>query len=193
MNMREAVEAIDKATAGMEVLCATGVGSHQQIVARHFSWDYPRRMILTDAGHGAMGSGLPMLIGAAMERPSATPILITGDGSFCIEMACMATLREYRVPAKVFVLDNNSFGIVRQFEDLQHLDPVATIRWNPDFAGIARACKIAAFDSLRRAFDFMASYPQEPMLAHIKVDDYAVWPILEAGHAMSDMTMGPIC
>ena len=172
----------------MEVICASGVGSHQQIVARHFTWDYPRRMILTDAGHGAMGSGLPMLVGAAMERPAAMPVLITGDGSFCIEMACLATLREYQIPAKVFVLDNGSFGIVRQFEELHGLETVATVRWNPDFAGIARACKIAAFEDLHKALDFMLREPHEPVLAHIRVEDHGIWPILEAGHSMSDMT-----
>ena len=183
--MREVIETVDRAFPG-EVLVATGVGSHQQIAARHFTWDYPSRMILTDAGHGAMGSGLPMLIGAALEKPSATPILITGDGSFCIEMACLSTITEHHIPAKMFVLDNGSFGIVRQFEDLHGIESVATVRWNPSFSQIAGAHKIAGFDDLDAALDFAQMYPKQPVLAHIKVSDYSVWPILEAGK--SEMT-----
>ncbi len=59
MKMAEVVRIIDELTKDQDCIVATGVGSHQQIVAREFTWDYPRRMLLTSAGHGTMGVCLP--------------------------------------------------------------------------------------------------------------------------------------
>src|SRR3990167_1244383 len=104
--MAEVVRAIDEATAGREVIVCAGVGSHQQIVAREFSWDYPRRRLLTSSGHGTMGTALPYAIGAQLERPDALVIVVTGDGSFQMELTSLATVAEYRLPIKVVVADN---------------------------------------------------------------------------------------
>ena len=180
MNMQAIVEAIDRATAGKRVYVATGVGTHQSIVARHFTWDYPDRMFLSSCGHGTMGSGLPYLMGAWLADPSRTPILITGDGSFAMEAPGLKTLEDYGVPARIFVLDNRAFGIVHQFEALQGIGHVATERSDTEWDVVAMGY---GAKSWAPELELVARMIEEPELsiAVFRVDDIGVWPILEAG------------
>src|SRR3989304_1263962 len=80
-TMDEAVRAVNSATAGTPVTVVTGVGSHQQVVAREFSLDNPRRRLLTSAGHGTVGFGLPAALGAAVSEPDRWVVLFDGDGA----------------------------------------------------------------------------------------------------------------
>ena len=184
-TMREVVETLDRLTAGCSVIVASGVGSHQSIVARHLTWDYPRRMFLTSAGHGTMGSGLPLAIGAGVESPGTLALCINGDGSAQMDMPQLAMVAELKLPIKVFVLDNRSAGIVRQFEDLQGFRNVATKdRPTPDLAMIARACGVYGVGPIRAGWERLAEgilAMSGAALLHIEVDDYAVWPLLEGG------------
>ena len=193
MRMQDVVGAVDRATAGKKVSVATGVGIHQSIVARHFRFDYPDRMLLTSCGHGTMGSGLPYLIGAWLERQDSIPILFTGDGSFLIESPGMATLVEQGIPAKIFVLDNGSFGIVRQYEKLNGIRPIATRRPRIDWLSVAEAYGIPSVE-----FEENGDWERQvarmcvlkgPWLMQIPVSDIGVWPILESGH-WPEMTDG---
>jgi acetolactate synthase-1/2/3 large subunit len=184
-TMREVVETLDRLTADRPVIVASGVGSHQSIVARHFTWDYPRRMFLTSAGHGTMGSGLPLAIGAAVESPGTLVLCVNGDGSMQMDAPQLAMVAELGLPIKVFVLDNQSAGIVRQFEDLQGFRNVATRdRPNPNMAALANAYGVYGVGPIRAGWDQMAKgilAMDGPALLHIELDDYAVWPLLEGG------------
>ena len=180
MNMREVVEAIDRATAGKRVYVATGVGTHQSIVARHFTWDYPDRMFLSSCGHGTMGSGLPYLMGTWLADPSRIPILITGDGSFAMEAPGLKTLEDYGIPARIFVLDNHAFGIVHQFESLQGIDHIATERPSTEWAIVAMGYGATSWAPDLEHVDRMIEAP-EFSVGIFEVDDIGVWPILEAG------------
>ena len=201
-SMKGIVQTLSKVTDGRDVIVATGVGSHQSIVARYFTWDYPRRLLLTSCGHGTMGSGLPMAIGAAISRPDSLVLCINGDGSMNMDAPHLMTLRELQVPIrimqiKIIVLDNASMGIVRQFEDLQGFANAATAnRPNPDFAAIARASFLEGYDieetSAWGELEWSAFIAAPgPALAHVRVDDYGVWPILEGGRQQGDMTDEP--
>ena len=193
-TMSKVVHMLDDATLGRPVIVCTGVGSHQSIVAREFSWDYPTRMLITSCGHGTMGSCIPLAIGAALERPNDLVLCINGDGSMNMDAPHLATISELGLPIKIVVLDNNSMGIVRQFEDLQGFQNVATAnRRNPDFATLAFANLIQAFKPyLTEHWDidgwrgFIGL--DGPALAHVRVSDYGVWPILESGRTNGDMT-----
>jgi acetolactate synthase-1/2/3 large subunit len=186
MKMAEVVQTIDELTNGEDCIVTTGVGSHQQIVAREFAWDYPRRMLITSAGHGTMGAGLPYAIGAAICHPDVNVICFNGDGSMSMDMVHLPSLIEHDLNIKVVVLDNGSMGIVRQFEDLQDFRHPATIRPNPGFAAIAEACGVRGYDQRHPSGAIglvMKNFMEHegPALAHVAVDDYAVWPILEGG------------
>jgi len=190
--MRELVEAVDQATVGRRGVVATGVGTHQSTVARHFTFDHPDRRFLTSAGHGTMGSGLPYLVGAALELPDHLPILFAGDASFAIEVMTLANVLGLALPVKVFVLDNEEFGIVRQFETLQGLRSVAspataTVDWLRIVEGLGlRPVDLSGGDWERQVVRMCTL--DGPWVGVAKVGDVGVWPILEAGHRMDDMT-----
>ena len=184
----EIIELIDSLTADREVVVTTGVGSHQQLVARHFTWDYPKRQLLSSAGHGTMGFGVPAAIGAALANPDALVICFNGDGSMNFDINHLPTIKEYGLNnITIIVLDDNSMGIVRQFEDLSGYEHVATAdRPNPDFAAIAKASGLFGFDMRDYAVDRVSQWEillngGNAALVHCAVDDYAVWPILEGG------------
>jgi thiamine pyrophosphate-dependent acetolactate synthase large subunit-like protein len=179
--MREVIEALDEATKGIEVTVAVGVGTHQSMMARHFTWDYPKRSLLTSCGHGTMGSALPYAIGAQIAQPERLVLCVTGDGCWAMENIHFETCHRYDLPVKVLVLDNGKAGIVHQFETLNGIRHVAT-EW-PNI--LERQLPAAP------TLDFSWLLEPRPLLAHYAVSDIGVWPILEGGHQPNDMTEGP--
>jgi acetolactate synthase-1/2/3 large subunit len=187
------VEAANRLTAGKEVVCVTGVGSHQHWVARHFDLDFPSRPLLTSGGHGAMGYDLPTAVGAQLARPDATVLCFVGDGSLQINIQELASVVERKLPVKIVVLDNHRLGIVSQFQ-LQNWenDPTCGRKWNPDFAAVARSYGIPSWtierdaqieDALTQAFA-----TQGPALVHCLIDpEEDVVPMLLAGQTMDRM------
>lgn len=187
------VLAANRLTAGEDVVCVTGVGSHQHWVARHFDLDFPRRPLLTSGGHGAMGYDLPTAVGAQLARPHATVLCFVGDGSLQINIQELASLVEHDLPVKLIVLDNHRLGIVSQFQ-LQNWeeDPTCGGKWNPDFAAIARAYGIPGWTIARKEDieDVLAQLlaVPGPALAHCLIDPTEdVVPMLLAGQSMDRM------
>jgi acetolactate synthase I/II/III large subunit len=187
------VAAASELTAGAEVVCVTGVGSHQHWVARHFELDFPRRTLLTSGGHGAMGYDLPSAIGAQLARPRATVLCFVGDGSLQINIQELASVAERELPVKLVVLDNRRLGIVSQFQ-LQNWedDPTCGRKWNPDFAAVARAYGIASWTvssdaEIEPALHRLLAEPG-PALAHCLIDPAEdVVPMLLAGQTLDRM------
>jgi acetolactate synthase-1/2/3 large subunit len=140
-------------------------------------------MLISSCGHGTMGSGLPYAIGAALERPDDPVILINGDGSAAMDILHAITAKEHGLRIYIFVLDNSCGGIVKQFEDLKGYKHVATEWPSPDFAMIAAAQGLGVGRTIEDTLSL-----DGPALCHLLVDDYAVWPILEAGHGPGDMS-----
>jgi acetolactate synthase-1/2/3 large subunit len=187
------VRSANRLTAGREVVCVTGVGSHQHWVARHFDLDFPRRPLLTSGGHGAMGYDLPSAVGAQLARPEATVLCFVGDGSLQINIQELASVVEHELPVKIVVLDNRRLGIVSQFQ-LQNWgeDPTCGHKWNPDFAALARAYGIPSWTVTREAQiecalrEMLAE--RGPALVHCLIDpDEDVVPMLLAGQTMDRM------
>jgi acetolactate synthase I/II/III large subunit len=187
------VLAANRLTAGEEVVCVTGVGSHQHWVARHFDLDFPRRPLLTSGGHGAMGYDLPTAVGAQLARPETTVLCFVGDGSLQINIQELASVVERELALKIVVLDNHRLGIVSQFQ-LQNwdADPTCGRKWNPDFAALARAygipgATVAHEDEVEDALAQMLATPG-PALVHCLIDPAAdVVPMLLAGQTMNHM------
>ncbi len=187
------VLAANRLTAGEEVVCVTGVGSHQHWVARHFSLDFPRRPLLTSGGHGAMGYDLPTAVGAQLARPDARVLCFVGDGSLQINIQELACVVERDLPVKLVVLDNHRLGIVSQFQ-LQNWedDPTCGRKWNPDFAALARAYGIPSWtvDREEQIEDALAAMlaVRGPALVHCLIDPAEdVVPMLLAGQTMDRM------
>lgn len=187
------VEAANRLTAGREVVCVTGVGSHQHWVARHFDFDFPERPLLTSGGHGAMGYDLPTAVGAQLARPAATVLCLVGDGSLQINLQELASLVERELPVKIVALDNRRLGIVSQFQ-LQNWDddPTCGRKWNPDFAAIAHAYGIPSWTVVREVEIESALAEalavEGPALVHCLIDPQEdVVPMLLAGKTMNRM------
>jgi acetolactate synthase-1/2/3 large subunit len=110
------VQALYEATGGNCIL-SSDVGQHQMWAAQYFHFDKPRRWI-NSGGLGTMGFGLPAAIGAGIARPDLPSVLLTGDGSFQMNIQELATARQFDVPVKCVIMDNGYLGMVRQWQEL---------------------------------------------------------------------------
>ncbi len=110
------VEAISELTGGNATL-VTGVGQHQMWAAQYYRFQRPRQWV-SSGGLGTMGFGLPAAIGAWFADPARPVVLIDGDGSFQMNIQELGTVVAQQIPLKIFVLNNNYLGMVRQWEDM---------------------------------------------------------------------------
>ena len=123
-----------------DTMVATDVGQHQMWAIQHFHFDYPGQLI-TSGGFGTMGFGLGAAIGAKIGNPDKAVILITGDGSFRMNLTELATVEHYNLPIIIFVFNNGALGMVRQWQSLiykKHYSETLLDR-GPDFVKIASA------------------------------------------------------
>ena len=111
------VESLYTATNNGECILSSDVGQHQMWAAQYFHFNKPRRWI-NSGGLGTMGFGLPAAIGAAIAQPDIPSVLLTGDGSFQMNIQELGTARQFDVPVKCVIMDNGYLGMVRQWQEL---------------------------------------------------------------------------
>jgi acetolactate synthase-1/2/3 large subunit len=170
--------------AGDTAIFTCDVGQHQMWVAQHCQFSRPQAH-LTSAGLGTMGYGIPAGIGAILAEPDATVITVSGDGSIMMNIQELATIRRYRLPLKILLLDNSQLGMVRQWQELFFEENFSEIDLsdNPDFAEVARSFGIEAFTIDHRsevsgAIDRLLA-TDGPILCHVRIDPRAnVWPLV---------------
>ena len=139
------IETISELTGGDATL-VTGVGQHQMWAAQYYRFQRPRQWI-SSGGLGTMGFGLPAAIGAWFADPSRPVVLIDGDGSFQMNIQELGTVVAQRIPLKMFVLNNNFLGMVRQWEDMMdagmHYETCLsrTAECDPDCTDIDAGCR----------------------------------------------------
>ncbi len=109
------IEELSRATGG-KALVVPGVGQHQMWAAQFYDFSFPRQL-LTSAGLGAMGFGLPAAMGAKLACPDRTVLNIDGDGSFQMNIQELATLHVEKIGVKCVILNNQVLGMVAQWED----------------------------------------------------------------------------
>jgi acetolactate synthase I/II/III large subunit len=114
-----AVERLYAATKGRDCYITTEVGQHQMWAAQHYHFEAPNRW-MTSGGLGTMGYGLPAAIGVQMAHPHALVIDIAGEGSILMNIQELSTAAQYSLPVKVFILNNEYLGMVRQWQELLH-------------------------------------------------------------------------
>lgn len=135
-----AIERLFEATKDKAPIITTEVGQHQMWAAQHFHFDAPNKW-LTSGGLGTMGYGLPAAIGAQMGHPEALVIDIAGEASIQMNIQEMATATQYRLPVKVFILNNEWMGMVRQWQELTYESRYSESYSDslPDFVALAEA------------------------------------------------------
>jgi acetolactate synthase-1/2/3 large subunit len=170
--------------AGDKAIFTCDVGQHQMWVAQHCRFSRPQAH-LTSAGLGTMGYGVPAGVGALFAEPEATVITVSGDGSFMMNVQELATIRRYRLPLKIVLLDNSQLGMVRQWQELFFDENFSEIDLsdNPDFAEVAHAFGIEAFTIDHRsevdgAIQRLLETPG-PILCHVRINPREnVWPLV---------------
>ena len=192
-----AIERLYKATLGRETFITTEVGQHQMWAAQHFKFDKPNRW-LTSGGLGTMGYGLPAAMGVQVAHPDALVIDIAGEASILMNIQEMGTLAQYRLPVKVFILNNQYMGMVRQWQELLHGSRYSSSYSEalPDFVKLAESfhavgLRAETVDDLDRVIAEMLAVDR-PVIADICVDQKEnVFPMIPSGAAHNEMLLGP--
>lgn len=172
---------------------ATDVGQHQMWVAQHVLPSRPENL-LTSAGLGTMGFGLPAAMGAKVARPNDEVVLVTGDGSFMMNIQELGTLKRRGIAVKIILLDNQRLGMVRQWQQLffDQRYSETDLSDNPDFLTLARAFDIPGHsiqrkDEVEDALNTLMTH-QGPYLLHVAIDEMEnVWPLVPPGAANQQM------
>ena len=114
-----AVQRLYELTKAQDVFVTTEVGQHQMWTAQHYKFDKPNRW-MTSGGLGTMGYGLPSAIGVQVANPDKLVIDIAGEASVLMTIQEMSTAVQYKLPIKIFILNNQWMGMVRQWQELLH-------------------------------------------------------------------------
>jgi len=192
---QHAVQRLYAATRARQPIITTEVGQHQMWAAQHFGFDAPNKW-LTSGGLGTMGYGLPAAIGAQVANPDALVIDIAGEASILMNIQEMSTAVQYRLPVKVFILNNEYMGMVRQWQELNHGSRYAESYSEalPDFVKLAEAygwtgIRIETLDDLDADIQAMIDAPG-PVMVDCRVAKLAnCFPMIPSGAAHTDMIL----
>ncbi|MDD4294887.1 MAG: biosynthetic-type acetolactate synthase large subunit, partial [Candidatus Omnitrophica bacterium] len=181
--------------ADEDAIIATEVGQHQMWVAQFYSFEEPRRF-LSSGGLGTMGYGFPASIGAKIACPEKQVILFAGDGSIQMNIQEMATLKTYGINVKIIILNNNSLGMVRQWQELFFDKRYSgTPLNNPDFVTIAKGygikgIRVEKTGDVKSAIEKILKF-KGPILAEFLIEpEENVFPMVPAGKAINQMIGG---
>src|SRR3954447_12994942 len=182
---------------GRETFITTEVGQHQMWAAQHFGFEKPNRW-MTSGGLGTMGYGLPAAMGVQLAHPDALVVDIAGEASILMNIQEMGTLAQYRLPVKVFILNNQYMGMVRQWQELLHGGRYSESYSDalPDFVKLADAfhgvgMRATSVDDVDRVIREMIA-SDKPVIAVIAVDQKEnCFPMIPSGAAHNEMILGP--
>ena len=180
-----------------DVFITTEVGQHQMWAAQFLKFESPRHW-MTSGGLGTMGYGLPAAIGAQVAHPKALVVDVAGEASIMMNIQELSTARQYRLPVKVFILNNQYMGMVRQWQELLHGSRYSESYMEslPDFVKLAesfggvglRAHKPEELDGVIEEMLATDNF----VIADIMVDQTEnCFPMIPSGAAHYDMLLGP--
>ena len=192
---QHAIQRLWAATHTKKPIISTEVGQHQMWAAQHFHFEQPNKW-LTSGGLGTMGYGLPAAIGAQVGNPNALVIDIAGDASILMNIQEMATATQYRLPVKVFILNNEWMGMVRQWQELTYSGRYSQSYSDslPDFVKLAesfgwKGIRIEGAQELDAGIAEMLAY-DGPVMVDCQVMKAAnCFPMIPSGAAHTDMLL----
>jgi acetolactate synthase-1/2/3 large subunit len=191
-----AIERLYALTRDKDVYITTEVGQHQMWAAQFFKFEEPNRW-MTSGGLGTMGYGLPATVGVQMAHPKSLVIDIAGDASVLMTMQEISTAVQYRLPVKIFIINNQYMGMVRQWQQLLHGNRLSESYSEalPDFVKLAeaygavgmRAEKPAELDDAIKAMIEV----NRPVIFDCRVAALAnCFPMIPSGKAHNEMLLG---
>lgn len=192
---QRAIRALWEATHARNPIITTEVGQHQMWAAQHFGFEKPNTW-LTSGGLGTMGYGLPAAIGAQLGNPNALVIDIAGEASIQMNIQELATATQYRLPVKIFILNNEYMGMVRQWQELTYESRYAESYSDslPDFVKLGEAygwkgILIEHRNELEDGIQAMLDH-DGPVIVDCRVAKLAnCFPMIPSGAAHTDMIL----
>ena len=192
-----AIERLYELTKDRDCYITTEVGQHQMWAAQFYRFEKPNRW-MTSGGLGTMGYGLPSAIGVQLAHPGSLVVDIAGEASFLMNMQEMSTAVQFGAPIKVFVINNQYMGMVRQWQELLHGGRYAESYTDalPDLVKLAEACHWVGLRAKEpHDVDDVISEMiavDSPVIADIWVDQTEnCFPMIPSGAAHNEMLLGP--
>ena len=191
-----AIERLYELTKDRDTYITTEVGQHQMWAAQFYQFENPNRW-MTSGGLGTMGYGLPAALGVQAAYPDALVIDIGGDASVQMTMQEMSAAVQYRLPIKIFILNNEYLGMVRQWQELLHGGRYSHSYSDslPDFVKLAEAYGGAGFratnpDELDDAINEMINIDKPVLFDCCVTAEENVFPMIPSGAAHNEMLLG---
>lgn len=188
------IEAVSKVTDNKAIV-VTDVGQHQMWASQFYQQDKPLSFV-SSGGLGTMGFGLPAAIGAQLGRPGEHVVLFVGDGGYQMTIQELATIKQYNLPIKIFILNNETLGMVRQWQELlydeHYSESLLNEGKNPDFVKIAEGYGIKGMrftqeDAIEEALEEIFTY-DGPVVVEVMIPmKEKVFPMVPAGKGNGEM------
>ena len=179
-----------------DVFVTTEVGQHQMWAAQHFKFDAPNHW-MTSGGLGTMGYGLPAAMGVQVAHPDALVIDIAGEASTLMNIQELGTIAQYKLPVKIFILNNQYMGMVRQWQELLHGGRYSESFMDgmPDFIKLAESFGLVGLrathpDELDDAIKEMLACDKSVILDVAVTPEENCYPMIPSGAAHNEMIFG---
>jgi acetolactate synthase-1/2/3 large subunit len=190
-----AVERLYELTKGKDTYITTEVGQHQMWAAQYYRFEDPNRW-MTSGGLGTMGYGIPAAVGVQVAHPKSLVIDIAGEASVQMTMQELSTAVQYRLPIKIFILNNEYMGMVRQWQELLHGGRYSSSYSEalPDFVKLAEAygatgIRAESPDELDDAIKKMIATDGPVIFDCIVTKDENCFPMIPSGAAHNEMLL----
>ena len=192
-----AVERLYEITKNQDAYITTEVGQHQMWAAQFYKFDKPNRW-MTSGGLGTMGYGLPAAIGTQVANPDKLVVDIAGEASILMNIQEMSTAVQYKLPVKIFILNNQWMGMVRQWQELLHEKNYSESYTEalPDFVKLAEAYGAVGLRAtnpkeLDDKIKEMVNIDRPVIFDCLVKKDENCFPMIPSGKAHNEMILGP--
>ncbi|NCY23514.1 MAG: acetolactate synthase 3 large subunit [Alphaproteobacteria bacterium] len=192
-----ALERLYELTKDANSFVTTDVGQHQMWAAQFIKFAKPNRW-MTSGGLGTMGYGLPAAMGVQVAHPDGLTVCVTGEASIMMNIQELSTLMQYRLPVKIFILNNRYMGMVRQWQQMFHGSRYSESYMDslPDFVKLAEAYGMTGLrcDNPKHVDATIKAMMETkgPVIVDMLVDQNEnVYPMIPAGAAHYELVLGP--
>lgn len=186
------IEEVYKASNG-EAIVTTDVGQHQMWAAQYYTFDRPNRWV-TSGGLGTMGFGFPAAIGAQLGAPEDLVVAVVGDGGFQMTSHELAVIKQWNLPVKILIVNNEALGMVRQWQESFYDERYSESLFssNPDFVKLAesygvRGMRVSEEDAFVETIDEAFSYDGPVLIDCRVVQKEVVTPMVAPGKGIQEM------
>jgi acetolactate synthase-1/2/3 large subunit len=192
-----AIQRLYELTKNRETYITTEVGQHQMWAAQLYRFEKPYHW-MTSGGLGTMGYGLPAAMGVQTAHPDALVVDIAGEASILMNIQEMSTIMQYRLPVKIFIINNMYMGMVRQWQELMHGSRYSESHMEalPDFVKLAESFGAAGLrvsnpSDVDDAINEMIAIDRA-VIVDVKVDSHEnCFPMIPSGAAHNEILLGP--